>query len=189
MLHLWTKIKINVPFILICHFTRVNSHLVVVQIHKVIPGTVAQSQSVQKAVNIKSTIHSHHVYCGSHTHPHVIAYESNSRFLLRYYNYHCVCVPPLIQTHPLKQTSNESYDSSAGVKLQRLTHSSNEYTKITVTNTHRQYVQKGHTNFISPHDLTHAVHMLDMLTSITLVILLKFTSPSLLYVFIPISSE
>ena len=52
-----------------------------VQIHKKIPGTVARSQSVQKAVNMKSTIHCHHVVCSSHTHPHVIAYESNGRFL------------------------------------------------------------------------------------------------------------
>ena len=163
-----------------------------VQIHKVIPGTVAQSQSVQKAVNMKSTIHSHHVYCGSHTHPPVIAYESNSRFLLWYYNYHCVCVPPLILTHPSKQTSNESYDSSAGVELQRVTqeyYSSNEYTKITVKHTQTVCAKRSY-KFLSPHtNLTHAVHMSDMLASNTLVILLKFTSPSLLYVFIPISSE
>ena len=75
-----------------------------------------------------------------------------------YYNYHRVCIPPLIQTHPSKQTSNESYGSSAGVELQRLTqeyHSSNEYTKITVTNTHRQRVCKRSYKFYLPIWLWH----------------------------------
>ena len=161
MLHLRTKCKFP---LLICHFTRVNSHPIMVQIHKVILGTVAQSQSVQKAVNMKSTIHSHHVYCSSHTHPHVIAYESNSRFMEWTLgtpvvcDYHCVCVPPLILTHSTKQTSNESHDSSAGVELQRAIQkyqSSNEYTKIN-SQIHTVFVcQKGRTNFIPPTWIRH----------------------------------
>ena len=68
-----------------------------VQTHKVIPGTVAPSQSVQQAVNMKSTIHCHHVVCGSH-----VNLMPGSR------NDTCgiitiiVCVPPLFLTHYTK---------------------------------------------------------------------------------------
>ena len=147
----------NAPFQLICYFTRVNSHPIVVQIHKVIPGTVALSQSVQKAVNMKSTIHSHHVCSSSHTHPHVIAYESNSRFMEWDIGHTCgLWLPLCMCTTPYSNTPFKTNKQwiSAGVELQRVTQqyrSSNEYTKISVKHTHTVCVcVKGSYKFYPP---------------------------------------